>query len=586
MDKYFCAFSQQSGMQRCFFLLFSLALVCKAGAQGADVRHTELSFYATDTFPNQIRARAVLEMKLASVAQEVRFDFQPALLHSVRVKQGRLKDFIPYRNEGDEVVLDLTGWPNRPHHITVAFEYTINLKNPDTQAYIRNEVGVLSFNAFNAYQRKGLAKSGAFFPSLAEDASTYHVNISVPAGYEVFTIGEAGFKVSDPERGITHHFWNCTQALPASSFYLIAGTLKEDELDDLDEIYHFSDTDLSEIRAENLRNANQNLLGVLQELTGFTASDSLLLTLDSVQTLHKLNLQVFPPRSAAPLNQMESEILLYAAGGDSLKAAYLAYVFKLPQESPSYTWLSVREYAEQHARDTLTLPQAVYIQTAEWLRNFYPDYQQKLLNDETYPDSSAYLNFADSVRANPVLPRINIKYRYREGTQNIILTQDTAFRKALAIPVDITVYLRDTTIRVKRVSDAQAVSMLKIEASASPQSVQVNPGRYFPAYVEDQRPDVYNLYQLSNAKSETERIDALTRLFQTSNSNLFSTALGIAMDDPNAEIRSMALQQADDLNAAAQYKLKDTLLKMAGSDPDPRLRKTAERLVLKYYPQK
>ena len=574
-------------MQRCFFLLFSLAFSANTLAQFTDVRHTELSFYATDTFPDEVRARAVLELQLPANAREARFQFQPDSLYSIRVKQGRLKDFIPFKREGEEVVLNLASWSNRPERFAVAFEYTINLKDSEKQAYIRNSVGVLSFNGFNAYNGTGVAASGLFFPSVNGDVSTYSVNLSVPSAYEVFTIGEAEFKVSD--HGITHHFWNCRQALPASAFYLITGDLVEDELDDLDEVYHFSDTDLSEIRALNLRSENLDLLSLLEEKAGFTVSDSMLLVIDSLSTQSDLSLQVYRARQSKPMNAMESQLLLHAAEGNRLKGAYLAYLYQASLEEPAWRFLTMKQHSEEHAKDTLASPEPIYIQSAEWLQNYYPDYRQQMLAngpDWNYPDSSAYLVFADSLRNYPVLPRLSISYRYREGMQNITVIQDTAYRAALSIPLDIAVYLRDTVIRQTRITEAEPESVIRIEANASPQAVQVNPGRYFPAYVEDNRPDVYNLYQLSNAQSEEGRIDALSRLLQTSNANLFSTALGIAMDDPRREIRAMALERAGDLNVPAQQKLKDTLLEMAQRDPDTDVRQKAKELVSKYYSQK
>ncbi|MGB0177685.1 MAG: hypothetical protein ACPF9D_11000, partial [Owenweeksia sp.] len=221
--------------------------------------------------------------------------------------------------------------------------------------------------------------------------------------------------------------------------------------------------------------------------------------------------------------------------------------------------------------------------------NFYPDYPQMMLQNGpgwAYPDSSAHLIFADSLRNHPILPRLSISYRYRDGMQNINVVQDTAYRSALAIPLEITIYLRDTVIREMRVTEPQPESLIQLQASAPPQAVQVDPGRYFPGYIDDKRPDVYNLYQLSNAQSEEGRIEALSKLLQTSNANLFSTALGIAMDDPRAEIRAMALERAGNLNVPARQKLKDTLQKIAQSDPEPEVRQKAKELVLKYYSQK
>ena len=579
MDKYFCAFSQQSGMQRCFFLLFPLLPCFMLSGQAVDILHTEVSIYATDTFPDILDMCAVTDLRVSPKEKEVRLDFHPDSLYSVRIRQGRLKDFIPFRREGNEIVLELGSWQNRPERISIAFAYSINLSNPENQAYIRNNVGVLSLNGFNAYNPAGLGISGLFFPSRAEDACTFQVNISVPEDYTVFTIGEPEFRVVD--KNITHHFWSSKEPMQAPSFYLITGALIEDELDDIDEVYSFSETNLADIRALNLRNENAELLRILEEETGFSVNDSLLLVADSLSAAHSPDLQVLSSRQSTPFTNLQNWLLLRASSGDSLYATYLGYTYQAAQESSLWPVLATQKYLEEHVNDTLVSPKFLALQTTLWLQGFYPGYDPR-----TPPDSSAYTNLAESVMNSSALPRLDISYRYSNGIQNIIIKQDTGYVRAFAIPMEVTVYLRDTVIRAERVSQAIPEDRVQIPASASPQAVRVETGKYFPGYVEDNRPDVYNLYQLSNAQTEEERMDALTRLFRTSNTNLFSTTLGIAMDDPNARIRVMALERAGNLNVPAQLKLKDTLLKMSRTDPDPEVQEKAKALVLKYYTQK
>ncbi len=574
-------------MQRCLFLLVCLITVGTAKGQGVDVLHTELSIYARDTFPDELAVKCYLDIKVPDNQQSLRFDFLPERLHNVRIKQGRLKDFVPYQKKENQLTVDLASWPNRPERITLAFDYTIDLLNPDTKPYVRNGVGVLALNGFNAYSDNGLSLNGLFFPARASDPSTFSVNISVPGNFEVFTVGEPTFKVSDPA-GLVHHFWNCKQAIHATSFYLICGALEEDELEDLDEVYGFTDADLGAAEAIKLRSRYKEWLSFLKQHLNFEIGDEQLLRVDSMASLST-------PRIRLPLSDhylddaIAGQLLLEATQSDSLKSAYLFYLSEKQKRDEATQRLEVQNYLEKKAPDTSLAAADIYTLSAEWLQNFYPDFRERLLRSPQgwrYPDSSAHLNYVDSIRKNKVLPRLKVSYRYREGQQEISLEQEEAFGHPLAIPLEITVYLRDTVLRQNQVGSAVASETFSLAADGSPQAVAVNFGPYFPAYVEDVRPDVYNLYQLSNATNEAERMDALTRLFQTSNANLFSTALGIAMDDRQAAIRLMALERAGSLNIPAQQKLKDTLISLAEKDPDLEVRKTAQGLVSKYYGSK
>ena len=132
----------------------------------------------------------------------------------------------------------------------------------------------------------------------------------------------------------------------------------------------------------------------------------------------------------------------------------------------------------------------------------------------------------------------------------------------------------------------EAEGVLKLTLEGSPNMASVYLGEYFPGKVEDRKPDTYNLYQLSNASGPQERKQALEGLFQTKNVNLFSTALGIAMDDPEASIRNLALDNATDLTVPAQRKLKDTLINLSKMDDNAEVREKAKILVTKYYETK
>src|SRR5690606_35281253 len=117
---------------------------------------------------------------------------------------------------------------------------------------------------------------------------------------------------------------------------------------------------------------------------------------------------------------------------------------------------------------------------------------------------------------------------------------------------------------------------LSFPLAGAPRAVKVSFGEYFPGFISDRRPDTYDLYLLTKAENEYGRREALQNLFETSNANLFSTTLGIAMDDRDPSIRMEALRHAGNLPLPAQLKLENTLRKLATEDPDARIRAEAE----------
>lgn len=112
-----------------------------------------------------------------------------------------------------------------------------------------------------------------------------------------------------------------------------------------------------------------------------------------------------------------------------------------------------------------------------------------------------------------------------------------------------------------------------------PTAVQVDPGRLLPVKWTDRRPEMFLLGQLQNP-DPFGKWEAYGILLKSTNRNLRSTVMGIALDETEAWFRRLALQAAtEELDAAGMNKLRATLERIAEEDPEAELREMARELL-------
>ena len=93
--------------------------------------------------------------------------------------------------------------------------------------------------------------------------------------------------------------------------------------------------------------------------------------------------------------------------------------------------------------------------------------------------------------------------------------------------------------------------------------------------------DVQLLTQLNLAKDPVGRYEAIVGLLQTNNPRLFSTIVGIGLDDEWSEIRLLSLRSCEKLDAAGWLKVKDSVEKMSENDSFENIRKKAQEALEK-----
>lgn len=570
-------------MQRWLFFIFCLAQV-SLSAQSIDITEVQLSLWkqgerasAGDLVMN---AKANISFNVDKAQKQVGFVCKGLTIHEVRLREGRLKDRLTFDQKKDSLIVNFP--KQRSGKTSIELEYEIKLDDELSSLYIQRTEDVLAFNPMNPSTTEGMGVEGMFFPTRIDDKFELKLDVTISDDENIGFPGSEEFRVKLADG--TAQFWGSTGQISAKDFYLIIGTFKEFDAEEMEEEFALGEVVLKQMKFEKSKRDVAPFMA-LYGLPETAVSDSEYALIDSISTedfagsyfLKKQDL----PAISDDRYQKEAAIAYYLEGYNAAKAserhwqAYSknkgeAWVEKLMQRK----WVQRAELEQKDYEKVFTYILAKYkdanadlmavISTAEW-------------------DTA----FVEPMRNTRLVPKVNFEYRYVGGDTALYVkyTQDTVQSTVFHFPVKVEMIAGD--VKETRTGIVRDVSgELKMHFDKAPNLAGVSAGVGFLGELTEKRPDAYNLYQLSHASTEAEREEALLGLFKTSNQNLFSTALGIAMDDKSVSIRSLAMDYANDLNLAGQRKLKDTLLHLSTDDPSDEVREKAKILVTKYYESK
>jgi hypothetical protein len=560
-------------MQRCiFFIVFTLCAFV-GFSQAFDVEHYELSFYTAELNVETVSARARLDISPTSSKEVTLHCPQLLQVNQVAWKEGRIKGFLSFRHEGEKLFI---GLPQKRavKAVTLLIDYTIDLSNPEIQAFKLQKEGVMGFNAGAIYQKTLWSLPAMFFPSNPNDSAYFSTNVSYKPGYKSKSIGEIRFQTTQNDVPITD-FWDTNKKLLPGSFYLLVGSFEHRETEKLNAELGLTEQSEKRWLAELAANNLDRIMPFLEKELQVLLSEADLLTIDSLSKKAQPNFFIREKDWKGSIDASayiyEKATLLWHFNFDTIRAdeTYTRYFIKQHDEAYFLELLLKRWANAQHPDPRL-------------IKYMVQAYKQ---NQPNFNPSDVAL-FAEALDTTAALPKLKVKYVYKGGWQQqlIIIEQDTSQAKPYTIPLGVTINSKDSILKRSGLRVApKPIDTLRLKLNKAPQSVSVNFGTFFPGYIDDQKPDYYALYELNNATSLTQRQQALEQLFKTSNLNLFSTVVGIALRDDHAEIRAAALQAAERLNTVGAYKIKGSLEQIILAEPEPQLQKQAELLYEKLY---
>lgn len=550
-------------------------------AQPSDITSIHLSIWKDGTFasanPEAIQASAEVSFKSRKSATQVALLTKGFSVNNVELREGRIKGKLKWRQQNDSLFIQLPAG-KRPTS-TVKIDYQINLADENNTAYIQKSEDVFALNAMNATSDMGMGIPGMWFPAASGDRFKMKLSITTTADENIGFSGSEEYKVKLPN-DMMAHFWKSEGEILSEDFYLIIGTFKEFDAEELEEEFELSTIALKEMKFEKAKQKVMPYIS-LYGLNEGAISDSEYAIVDSLSandfSEYFLNAEDLSSISKEQY-QLEVALAFYLENQDFQNASdrhWNAY-----SKVKGADWSNQIMLKKWNTRDSLST--AHFDKVLAYRVVNYQKNNPELIT--AIPPQQLDTAFVKPLIQNRILPEVRFSYRYVSGDTALYVkyAQDTAKSKVYAFPVRVIVRSGNMIDTAFNVVD-QMEGELKVTFSKAPNLAKVELGDFFPGIIDDRRPDTYNLFQLGKAESEAEREEALVGLFKTSNPNLFSTALGIAMDDEQARLRALALDYADNLNAAGQRKLKDTIIALSENDPNVEVRKKAKILVTKYY---
>lgn len=575
-------------MQRWLFFLTLLPFWLWSQGGAIDIRKTEISYWLAGPGSNSkeglINARAVLSFTAAQSATSVQMLAGGCQVATVRKREGRDKEQLTFTRKEGTLTVDLMVKAGKKYQLVV--NYTLDLSRPSFQNFVLNTPSLLAFNSFNTQPNIRAGRLGYFYPAVKGDASLVLLDITIPKRKNIGFPGELEFRVTEDNLWESQ-YWKSTDELSPEGFYLIIGEFEEFEAEEMEEEFKLGEIALKNVRSNRVQSQLTEAVQFLK-MDPDSITDSAYVHIDSIA---RLGLTKFYLDTVGNLTT-DPEVLGLE------KAAFVTY------QPKAYNQYFLDYYTKKQGAEWLKdLLKGQYEKQAfhpffwqQYLRLFLGQADENLSladtsrlgpNSGNSSEALALLSMAREVYSTQKPLEATIDYRYQSsaGTFYFYLSQaDTLVNYSL--PLAVNVVTSGDQIKTNEIARFGEKDTIIIPLSESPKSALASfPYEIAPIKLNNNRPETYYLYDLANAESQEVKQQALIALFKTKNQNLFSTVLGIAMRDNSEQIRLMALQNARELNAPAQNKLRDEIYRLT-QDSSADVRNLANQLVAKYYADK
>lgn len=514
-----------------------------------------------DSFPaTAVKVTATLYVQPEFIANDtLSLQFAAHSIQQVRLRQGRLKQALPFRQHSNVLKVALSGVDIIPSS-AVEISYRINLKHSNWKPYLYQDSSLLILSPYNL-NHTAQGPAGLWYPALANKPLYVQTDVKLPLDFDFLAPGAVQFRV----QGERYHaaFRQMEAPLPSQRYYLAVGKFDQGTTArDLDKEMELSQKAKKEMVLAQTQMQLKDLDQFLRSQNKPALTDSLVkhLSGEVPHSSHPLLNASHPWVNTGAETYYKQYAALHLLYSDSLEVQQLFWDF-IARHRP----LS----EQRHLLDSLwsnhsALPLVTRLYARQYATSF-PD---------TVPDSlqAAAQNLFFHIKKGGELPRGTLAISYKKGQQQFWLMPNIS--PVVPFPLSYRIFLRDSVVQgvallrdTVRLNLAQAPSNFTMEWWNAPVRIELK------------KPDYYWLRSLQNASSTAARREALEALLHTQNRNLLATVLGIAMDAKAPRLRLLALQNYPRLNAAGKNRLKSTLQDIAIRDSNAALRQMAGKLL-------
>tara|TARA_R110002096_G_scaffold435973_1_gene664731 strand:+ start:21969 stop:23735 length:1767 start_codon:yes stop_codon:yes gene_type:complete len=587
---YFRPLNLAIAMQRCFFLLIFSTCFFSLRAQEIDILAIELSLWLDEKIPEKIHARSLLTIR-KNQALEVQLDFESKDIKYIKLREGRLKRNLKFKQSGTILKIETASINTLVCDIEI--DYLIDLNSKNLRENIDRERIRLAFNMKNVIQGNEIGKSGLFFPGRPYDPFSFKANITLPRKINCGLPAQLEYVVNHNK--IQSQFWASKNEITSEQFYFVLGDFLEfDELEFQEELI-LESVSFEERLAEE---SKQSMLAVINYIKAYDPISEMqelkaseILEIDSLAAINKDFLWVKEENTNirwADKQFVRDQILfLRAAHFDSSRAALWHLEYLAQKESQAWKLEFLEEQWDLWKQGkSKNQKLALLSSVLDWLKvKDSAAYQRYITKDFANGESQEW-KIAQTIIANNRIPELELQYFYKNERENLVIIQKDSLKQAIPVYYKFKVFDREGMEIYSGISRAVHFDTISFPQKGAPRAVIFEYEENFPARFILPKSDNYDMFLFANGENDKQKRQALFRLFETKNRNLYSTVLGLAMDSKEAEIRLEAVNRAEVLGLPGQQKLKSIIMDLAQYDKDPEVRKQAKLLVRKYYGHK
>lgn len=500
----------------------------------------------------------------------VHWRLQFAQVEEVRLTEGREKQKLPYRREGDGLEYTVPEGSNAHHEVYV--RYTISWEDLNASPFINLLEPGLVLNVLNMEDDLGNGSYGELFPAIYYGSTQdFQLALKLPEKLKVSLPLELDFKVVDgPTQTL---FYKEEENLNMRDFYLALGDFRRFEPEDIAMDIEDQFRALEDERIDAFQGRYMDVINYVGRAADWMFIREGMLGLSGIAPATRA--PEFPRLNEVPRSLEDKRIEL----------AIIQEFF--PEEWP-YHWL-------QFARTRI--PDSSWNRLLEAHLNegdtgllFWQSYLEQDLHQRklSWADSNQALSTQDSLWMNRALyflerrKPLHLELNYRMNFQSkemLLLTSNPDTNLSLVVELEGLAYLKADTINWKLEGVIGPQDTLFLPLAESPRAIYLKNDARGLILWEEKRPLNFLLYDLSQRNRPEHRRAALLNLLENANPRLKATVVGIALDSGDPELQHLALDKVSELRPDGRLRLQSTLEALADQNEDVKLKQKAKSLL-------
>ena len=533
-------------------LIIFLLLSAVAGYAQSEVTALRWQVEFKELSRKNFEATAVLSLGSDSL-NVLKLAFHPREIHSVKLREGRLKQELSFRQSNNQLLIYFRNVQLHPQsQIEISYTVDLDVRYLASQWFTGLEFWALGTS--NIRESPKPTPRGLWFPEPQFGQYQLQLDVLMPRQWEIRHPYREDFTVrSEQKRGV---FITAEGPFSSEGFYLAFGDLEGKSITELDRRYGLTAQTRREQKLQTARMQLKDAIRYLADHHQKVFSEAQLLKI-----LEMRDPAEYPLSKALQMAGIETDSRHYRAFfmqfEDSLRAQVSYWDFATAGRDSSASRVLGRLWKP----DSLSP-----LVTSLYLRN----YQAEVDGYGVDSLSRAAENLIQQIQDSLQIYRLRLRYRYLASADKFMI--EAASENEFTMPALFRIRLRDTTFlspQILRVPDT-----LQLPLDQSPYSVNAVFWNA-PVEISEEKPEMYYLSDLRYSNSTRQKRAALEELLKTQNINLLATVIGIALDFPEVGIRRKALQEVTRLNSTGRQRVQNALRDVAENDASEELRKRA-----------